>query len=135
MIELSGLRRVLTLRRTARRWLVVAYWALVLALIVTLALASRSLGPDAAGRVFLWFWWVLIVPPVLLRSVAKWSTRSSILLSISGAAVPTQEPQPMDERELSLHYKMHTKAFYLLQIFVPVGSLLLGFRCSGCSRW
>jgi hypothetical protein len=105
--------------------LVVAYWTLVLSFIAALAVASRSFGAEAAGRAFLWFWWALLVPPVLLRSVARWSTRSSILLSLNGIAEPNQGPHPMDERELSLHYRMHTKAFYLLQIFVPAGVLLL----------
>jgi hypothetical protein len=34
-------------------------------------------------------------------------------------------PRPLDERELNLHYRMHTKAYYILQIFIPIGVLLL----------
>lgn len=127
MIALNEMRKMLSLKRRARRWLVVAYWVVVLSYIAALAIVSGRGNQDQVDRAFFWFWWTLIAFPMFLRSIVTFSTRGSDLQSLlqpakSGAGL---EPRPMDERELGLHYRMHTKAYYLLQIFVPVGVLLL----------
>ncbi len=127
MIGSSELRKILNLRRQARRWMVVAYWVVVLSYIAALAIAGRGGSQDQVDRPFFWFWWTLIAFPMFLRGLVTFSTRGSDLQSLlqpakSGTGL---EPRPMDERELGLHYRMHTKAYYLLQKFVPVGVLLL----------
>jgi len=127
MIDLSGLRSILCMKRPARRWLVVAYWAIILLFIGTLSAVSQRQGSDRVDGAFFWFWWTLIMFPLFLRSIVTFSTRGSDLHTLvkpaeSGRGV---EPRPLDERELGLHYRMHTKAYYILQIFIPVGVLLL----------
>ena len=127
MIDQNGLRRILCLKRLARRWLVIGYWVFVLSFIGTLAVVSRSQSPNFINQAFFWFWWTLIIFPIYLRIIVTSSTRGSNLQTLmkhaeSGHGVI---PRPLDERELSLHYRMHTKAYYILQIFIPVGVLLL----------
>jgi hypothetical protein len=92
-----------------------------------LAAESPRRGPTFVGGAFFWFWWTLILFPLFLRGVVTSSTRGSTLQSLMKPAESGHgyEPRSLDERELSLHYRMHTKAYNLLQIFVPVGVLLL----------
>jgi hypothetical protein len=127
MIYQNVLRGILCLKRPARRWLVIVYWAFILSFIGTLAIVSRSQSPNFINQAFFWFWWTLIVLPMYLRSIVTFSTRGSDLQTLMKPAESSQGviPCPLDERELSLHYRMHTKAYYILQIFIPVGVLLL----------
>lgn len=118
---------MLRLRRQARRLLVIAYWIFVVSFIGTLTLVSRDQDPVLVNREFMWFWWTLIVFPMSLRSIVALSRRRNNLQTLLKPARRDGEfgPRPLDERELDLHYRMHAKAYYLLQILVPVGVLLL----------
>jgi len=127
MIDQSELRRVLCMKRLARRWLVIAYWAIILLFIGTLSAVSQRQGFDRVDGPIFWFWWILILFPLFLRSIVIFSTRGSDLQTLmmppeSGRGV---EPRPLDERELSLHLRIHTKAYYILRISVPMGVYLL----------
>jgi hypothetical protein len=137
MIDSGVMRKMLHLKRPARRWLVIGYWVIVLLFIATLASESRRTNPALVGGAFFWFWWTLIVFPLFLRSVVNFSTRGSTLQSLMKPAESGRghEPRPLDERELSLHYRMHTKAYNLLQIFRPVGVLLLTLPEIHRSAW
>jgi hypothetical protein len=114
-------------KREARRWVVVAYWTFVLSLIATLAVASGRESGSIVDRPFFWFWWTLLVFPLFLRSIVTFSTRGTNLQTLIRPVEGGRgfEPRPLDERELGLHLRMHTKAYYFLQIFVPAGVLLL----------
>jgi cytochrome bd-type quinol oxidase subunit 2 len=127
MIDRINLRRMLSLKRPARRRLVVAYWLGVLLFIAILSAVSQRQGSGHVDGAFFSFWWTLILLPMLLRALTTFSTRGSELQTLLKPAKSGQgsEPRPLDERELGLHNRMHTKAYYLLQIFVPVGVLLL----------
>ena len=127
MIAMSELRTMLRLKRAARRWLVIAYSVFVLLFVGLLAMAGRAQGPDFVNRLFFWFWWTLVVFPVFLRSMVTSSKRGSNLQTLMKPAESGRgfESRPLDERELGLHERMHTKAYYILQILIPVCVLLV----------
>ena len=119
-------REALNLKRRARRWMVICYWASILTLICAFTALSGRQSPDFVNRTFFWFWWTLIVFPVFLRTIVTSSTRGRNLQTLMKPADDGgYAPRALDERELSLQMRMHTKAYYLLQIFVPIVVLLL----------
>lgn len=127
MTALSEMGKMLSLNRRARRRIVTAYWIAILLFIWALTEVSWRQGPNFVDRSFLWFWWTLILFPLILRSVVTNSTRGSELQSLMKPAEsgPGLAPLRMDERELSLHYRMYAKSYYLLKILIPVGVILI----------
>jgi hypothetical protein len=124
---MSEMGKMLSLNRRARRKLVIAYWIANLLFIGALTEASWRQGPDFVDKSFLWFSGNLILFPLILRSVVTNSTRGSELQSLMKPAEsgPGLAPHRMDERELSLHYRMYAKSYYLLKILIPVGVILI----------
>jgi hypothetical protein len=127
MIDMSNLRQMLSLKRPARRRLVIAYWLGVLLSIGTLSLVGQRHEPGHVDGVFFSFWRTLILLPMLLRALTTFSTNRSDLQTLMKPAESGRGfvPRQLDERELSLHNRMHTKAYYLLQILIPAIVLLL----------
>jgi hypothetical protein len=124
---MSEMGKMLSLNRLARRKFVIAYWIAILLFIGALTEASWRQGPDFVDRSLIWFWWTLILFPLILRSIVTNSTRGSELQSLMKPAEsgPGLVPRRMDERELSLHYRMYAKSYYLLKILIPAGAILI----------
>ncbi len=127
MIDRSNLRQMLNLKRPARRRLVIAYWLGVLVFIGTLSTVSQRHEPRHVDGVFFSFWWTLILLPMLLRAFTTFSTHGNNLQTLMKPAEGGRGfvPRQLDERERSLNNRMHTKAYYLLQILIPAVVLLL----------
>jgi hypothetical protein len=137
MIDGNNLRQMLSLKRPARRRLVVAYWLGVLLFIGTLSAVGHRHESRHFNGAFISFWWALILLPMLLRTMTTFSTHGSHLQTLMKPAEAGRGfvPRALDERELSLHNRMHTKAYYLLQIVIPAGVLLLTSPEVSASAW
>jgi len=126
MISRRHLLRLLQWKRRTRRWMVIAYWAAVLAFVGAIAFTLRSHGSLAGDSRVFWLFWAVTSVPYMLRNLRSSLSRSSKPQTLFQPAKPDRENEPpIDERDAYLSYRATANAYVLLQLLLSLGVLWL----------